>query len=418
MDSARFYASCAGSVGLVSKKAKEGCDLILAEAVKRGTPLNQLAYMLATAWWETAKTMQPVREAFYIAPGDFGKAEAWRKKNLHYYPFYGRGFVQLTWKDNYKKATAKLGHDFVNDPDAVMELRYAVPIMFDGMKEGWFTGKALDDYIDDIDEPDNADLLEYKEARRIINGQDKAETIAEIALGFEAALKEGGYGGHGAAGAAPAALALGAAGPAALAATVVALPSAASFAAKLVEKASDELVAYDGMFEQNSPLKERIGLYWTFVGRPGLDGSDDVPWSAAFISYMVHLAGAGTTFPYSTQHSVYFYRTINDRLTNRKSSFWGYKVGEVDIRPGDIIGMNRAAASQIDYKWAAHHSDYDSHSDIVVRVDDAGIHTIGGNVGAKPGQVSNKLFVWKGDALVNDASNNQRAFVVIRSFLP
>jgi hypothetical protein len=55
-----------------------------------------------------------------------------------------------------------------------------------------------------------------------------------------------------------------------------------------------------------------------FLNRPDLDGADDVPWSAALISYMVHLAGAGTAFPYSAQHSVYFYRTINDLIINRR----------------------------------------------------------------------------------------------------
>jgi hypothetical protein len=74
-----------------------------------------------------------------------------------------------------------------------MDPRYAVPIAFDGMTEGWFTGKALDDYIDEIDEPDQKDLQEYVEARRIINGTDKALTIGKIALRFEDALRQAGY---------------------------------------------------------------------------------------------------------------------------------------------------------------------------------------------------------------------------------
>jgi len=40
----------------------EGADKILDEAQKRGVPLNQLAYILATVWHETAHTMQPIRE--------------------------------------------------------------------------------------------------------------------------------------------------------------------------------------------------------------------------------------------------------------------------------------------------------------------------------------------------------------------
>lgn len=192
MERAEFYGTVRSRLGNVSQSAVDGFEIILDEAERRRTPVNKLAYILATAWWETAKTMQPVREAFYIA-SDFAKAEKWRKKNLHYYPYYGRGFVQLTWKANYKKAADKFGVNFVDNPDRVMELRYAVPIMFDGMTEGWFTGKALDDYIDEIDEPDSKDLEEYKQARRVINGTDKWVTIAQIALAFENALKDGAY---------------------------------------------------------------------------------------------------------------------------------------------------------------------------------------------------------------------------------
>jgi putative chitinase len=189
-----FYKVCRAKLGSISKAAQGGFDLILREAGVRKTETNHLAYMLATAWWETAKTMQPVREAFFVAPNDFDKVEAWRRKKLHYYPYYGRGFVQLTWKTNYEKASKKFGVDFVKEPDRVMELQYAVPILFDGMAEGWFTGKALDDYIDDIDEPESEDLREYKEARRIINGTDKADTVARIAVIIEEALRQADYG--------------------------------------------------------------------------------------------------------------------------------------------------------------------------------------------------------------------------------
>ncbi|GLK80866.1 D-Ala-D-Ala carboxypeptidase family metallohydrolase [Methylopila turkensis] len=188
-----FIAEARARLGAVSGEAENGFRTILGEAAQRGTQVNRLAYILATVWWETARTMQPVREAFFVAPNDFAKAEAWRKKNLHYYPYYGRGYVQLTWKANYRHAGEKLGVDFVADPDQVMTAAHALDILFDGMDEGWFTGKALDDYIDEIDEPDSADLAEYVRARRIINGTDKAQTIGGMALAFEAALKAAGY---------------------------------------------------------------------------------------------------------------------------------------------------------------------------------------------------------------------------------
>ena len=192
MDRKTFYKELRVSLGAVSQEAEAGMDLMLDRAQIDSIGANKLAYALATAWWETARTMQPVREAFFVS-SDFAKAEAWRKKNLKYYPYYGRGYVQLTHSDNYKKAAKKIGVDFVANPDLVMKPEHAIEIMFSGMKEGWFTGKKLDDYIDDNDETDNEDWEEYRLARRIINGSDKARTIADLALAFERGLRSSGY---------------------------------------------------------------------------------------------------------------------------------------------------------------------------------------------------------------------------------
>ena len=65
--------------------------LIISSCMRYGLLRNQAAYVLATAYWETARTMEPVREAFWMS-------EEWRRANLRYFPWYGRGFVQLTWE--------------------------------------------------------------------------------------------------------------------------------------------------------------------------------------------------------------------------------------------------------------------------------------------------------------------------------
>jgi len=189
------------------------------------------------------------------------------------------------------------------------------------------------------------------------------------------------------------------------------------FSSRLAAKAVAEEAAFSGVRETHSPLKERIGEYWTFLSRPDLDGGDnDVPWSAAFISFMHHIAGAGTLFPYSAQHSVYFYRTINDKLIKKPTPFWGYEPKDVTIAVGDVLGMNRESGPAIDYDWASHHADYKSHADIVVDVAaTAEIHTIGGNVGDR---VARKIFVKKNGKLVNKAAAKQQVFVVIRTSLP
>ena len=180
-----FYDSIRPHVNLTTQNVL-GMDKVLEYLELKEDNLQQAAYTLATAWWETGQTMQPVREAFW-------KSEDWRKKNLRYYPYYGRGYVQLTWDYNYKKASDYFKVDFVKNPDLVMKPEYSLPILVVGMNEGWFTGKKLDNYIDNIDESDSEELKEYKAARRIVNGTDKAEAIGKLSLVFEKGLKAGGY---------------------------------------------------------------------------------------------------------------------------------------------------------------------------------------------------------------------------------
>ncbi len=50
----------------------EDTPLILAEGKRCGLLRNQATYVLARAWWESARTMKPVREAFWLS-------EDWRK---------------------------------------------------------------------------------------------------------------------------------------------------------------------------------------------------------------------------------------------------------------------------------------------------------------------------------------------------
>lgn len=147
---------------------KEGTiDAIRWECQAQGIGLaTQTAYVLSTVEWETAKTFKPVKEAFWLS-------EAWRKKNLRYYPFYGRGFVQLTWKNNYEKYSKLLGVDMVKDPDLAMNNNVALFVLVHGFKTGTFTGRKITDYIN----PNKSDFLN---ARRCINGMDKASKIAAL----------------------------------------------------------------------------------------------------------------------------------------------------------------------------------------------------------------------------------------------
>ena len=188
------------------------------------------------------------------------------------------------------------------------------------------------------------------------------------------------------------------------------------FGDELVRIAEEELAQYGAFLAHQSPLKERIDGYWRYLDPAGPPFH---AWSAAFISYMAHLAGAGATFRYSCRHSEYVHRAINARLSGDEAApFIGYRAEELSIAPGDIVGMNRSDLPEVEYEWAADNDHYRSHCDIVVSVTPDAITTIGGNVGPSPGTVGTKTWVWRKGALVNAVKPTQRVFVVIRSTLP
>ena len=156
---------------------------IVAYAEKRGTLRNALAYMLATAWHETAATMQPVVETFYLSQPERDRYN----KAKYYWPWIGRGLVQLTHRENYVRAGAKIGVDLTSDPDKALDPDVSVAVLVLGMEQGWFTGKKIADYI-------TLQRSDFVGARRIVNGRDRANHIAGIAKRFDALLLAEGYG--------------------------------------------------------------------------------------------------------------------------------------------------------------------------------------------------------------------------------
>jgi putative chitinase len=153
-----------------------GISAILDEWERRKlSDLRWLAYMLGTVKWETDHTMQPIVEG--------GSQKYLRSKK--YWPWTGRGFVQLTWKRNYDAFRAPVlklfGVDIIENADNALLLGPASYIMFEGMLLGKFTGKKLSDYF-------SAAKTDWLNARRIINGTDRAAEIAQIAKLFYADL--------------------------------------------------------------------------------------------------------------------------------------------------------------------------------------------------------------------------------------
>jgi len=165
-------------------------QLILSYCQTKGLLRNQTAYVLATGYWESGHTMLPVEEAYYLqAKYNWTpeRMDRWRRDNLRYYPWHGRGYTQTTWERNYQKLKLATGVDVISKPEKAMEPEVAVVALVDGIMEGWWTGKKLTDYV-------TLQRSDYVGARRCVNGTDKAHAIAELAREYEAALLAIGYG--------------------------------------------------------------------------------------------------------------------------------------------------------------------------------------------------------------------------------
>ena len=182
----------------LTQEEVSGCMTIL-DAMS-GTPLSFVAYALATAYHETAHTMQPVHE--YGGPKYFtrlydiqGANQSLARRLGNLQPgdgakYAGRGYVQLTGRYNYRKAGTLLSINLVDNPGLAMRHDIAAKVMRLGMVGGWFTGKALVDYLPS---KSKANKLQFTQARRIINGTDKAARIADYALQFQEYLSIAGW---------------------------------------------------------------------------------------------------------------------------------------------------------------------------------------------------------------------------------
>lgn len=193
-----------------------GLDFLLDEWLKPDqawlrASLPKSAYVMATAYHETAFTMQPVIETFnlhYDKPGQnpsvdtaivrldnafahgglpWVKTPYWRK-DRNGQSWLGRGYVQLTFDFNYRKAAEKTGLPLIAQPELMLQPDPAARVMFNGMREGWFTGRSLDLIDDRIDGDEFADFVK---GRTIINGQDHASLIAQTGMVFLKAFQAG-----------------------------------------------------------------------------------------------------------------------------------------------------------------------------------------------------------------------------------
>ena len=121
---------------------------------------NVQAAAIATIAIETASTYRPVRESFWLDDRyGYEWAEEWRRTHLptsRYWPYYGRGFVQLTWESNYREEGNAIGQDLVSIPDLALE--------------AWIASDALARFFLTHGVADAAEAQNWPEVRRRVQG--------------------------------------------------------------------------------------------------------------------------------------------------------------------------------------------------------------------------------------------------------
>lgn len=154
------------------KAAETAIPFLIEACVEFGvTDRHHVAYIMATVSHECL--FKPIKE-FRAHPQRNAQIFALQQR---YWGsgYYGRGYVQLTWRENYIKMGRRLGISLMEQPDLALVPKHAARICVCGMAEGIFTGRKLADYNL------TGGRYNFFEARRIVNILDKAALIAGYA---------------------------------------------------------------------------------------------------------------------------------------------------------------------------------------------------------------------------------------------
>ncbi|MEM8778649.1 MAG: DUF2272 domain-containing protein, partial [Cyanobacteria bacterium P01_G01_bin.49] len=188
----------------------------------------------------------------------------------------------------------------------------------------------------------------------------------------------------------------------------------ANFKKKLVETAFEEWEFFSRgtKKEREDGIWQHIVQYWQeALNMNNIDTPTDVgniPWSAAFISWLMTKSGARNKFKRNASHSVY----IRDAIKKRKEKvidapFIAFKINEVSPQVGDLVCAPRQSGVTYDTTES-----YISHCDLVVEKRDDEIDIIGGNVS---NSVTKKTLKLDDNSRVDD--NSRPWFVVIKNLL-
>jgi hypothetical protein len=166
-----------------------------------------------------------------------------------------------------------------------------------------------------------------------------------------------------------------------------------------------------GHKEDEPGFAKRVNRYWRESLGLNHSGNDDIPWSAAFISWIFKTAGAGNAFAYSARHSTYLFKAIRaSQQADTNDLFIGHRVNDYKPKPGDLVGRARQSGIDFDHQK---NGDYLSHSDIVVAVRKDSLDMIGGNV---ENSVTRRTLALKADGSIE--TTRYPVFVIVESRLP
>ncbi len=148
---------------------------------------RKLVYIIALAYHESLLT--PIKE---IKAKEGTRIWEYQKA---YWPsgYYGRGFVQLTWKGNYQKMGKRLNLKLAENPDLALKSTVAAQIIVVGMMEGLFTVYKGTNTRNKLPDYFTATTADYYNARTTVGAVmvadlDTAKRIEGFALGILANL--------------------------------------------------------------------------------------------------------------------------------------------------------------------------------------------------------------------------------------
>ena len=204
LDSHAFFMSVRASVfgGRLTQAQVDGCTALLTACNKYGvTDQHHVSHALAEVRHETGGYMLPIKETVMAHHTGKNPSDATVIKRLNdayaagklpwvtapYWRsgWFGRGPIQTTHEENYRKIGEKIGVDLVKNRDRILEPDIGAASAVIGLRDGVYTGRRLADYSF----PAALDAHSSKHPRRMVNGKDGTDAdVSKYHRAFHAAL--------------------------------------------------------------------------------------------------------------------------------------------------------------------------------------------------------------------------------------